>query len=28
VIEVELDFFIPRTAEAIRERNAGTGPLI
>jgi 2-polyprenyl-6-methoxyphenol hydroxylase-like FAD-dependent oxidoreductase len=28
VIEVGLDFFIPRTAEAIRERNAGTGPLV
>ena len=28
VIEVGLDFFIPRTAEAIRKRNAGTGPMV
>ena len=28
VIEVGLDFFIPRTANAIRERNAGTGPML
>ncbi|MBB5358273.1 2-polyprenyl-6-methoxyphenol hydroxylase-like FAD-dependent oxidoreductase [Rhodanobacter sp. ANJX3] len=28
VIEVGLEFFIPRTAEAIRERNAGMGPMV
>lgn len=27
VVDGGLDFFIPRTAEAIRDRNAGTGPL-